>query len=181
MNIISDVTLYNSRPSEKRSDIEEKTYDYLESCNINFQRIDHKPADTIELCHEIEKYLNAKICKNLFLRNSAKTQFYLLLMDGNKPFVSKEVSKKLQSTRLSFATPDELYKYLGIKPGSVSVLSLINDTDCKIKLAADKDLMKEEYFCCHPCMNTSTLKFRTTDIFDIFIPSTKHDVILTDI
>ncbi len=181
MNIVTDSKIYNSRPEEKRTPAEECAYDFLAENSISFSRIDHLPADTIESCHEIEKYLGADICKNLFLRNSAKTQFYLLLMCGDKTFVSKDVSKKLCSSRLSFASAEDMEHYLGLKPGSVSILGIINDTENKVKIAVDKDLLSLEFFCCHPCKNTSTLKFRTDDIFNRFIPLTGHEFIITDV
>lgn len=181
MHIVTDNRIYNSRPDEIRTEAEEKTYRYLSEKNISFSRIDHLPADTIESCHEIEKYLNADICKNLFLRNSAKTQFWLLLMCGDKTFVSKDISKKLNSTRLSFATSDEMEQYLGLTPGSASILGIINDNEKKVKIAVDKDLLDKNYFCCHPCKNTSTLKFKTEDIFDFFIPSTEHEYYIIEV
>ncbi len=181
MSVITDQTVYDSRPVEKRSEIEELTYDFLEKNNIVFKRIDHNPADTIAACHDIEKCLDAEICKNLFLKNSAKTQYYLLLMDGNKKFDSKVISHQIGSTRLSFAPEEDMVSYLGIHPGSVSVMGLINDTDNKVKLIIDSSLLEKEYFCCHPCKNTSTLKFRTEDIINSFLIATKHDYILVHI
>lgn len=181
MNIVVNSKIYNTRPDEKRTHVEETTYDFLNSHDIEFSRIDHLPADTIEACHEIEKYLDAHICKNLFLRNSAKTQFYLLLMCGDKTFVSKEISKKLSSTRLSFASPEDMEHYLGLAPGSVSILGIINDKENAIKIAVDSDLTEMEFFCCHPCKNTSTLKFRTEDIFDTFIPAAGHEYTVIDV
>ncbi len=181
MNIVTDSKIYYSRPEEKRTQAEEITYDFLTENSISFSRIDHLPANTIESCHEIEKYLGADICKNLFLRNSAKTQFWLLLMSGDKTFVSKDISKKLDSTRLSFASAEDMQCYLGLTPGSVSILGIINDTENKVKIAVDKDLLSQEFFCCHPCKNTSTLKFRTEDIFNHFIPLTGHNFVLTEV
>ena len=181
MNIVVNSKIYNTRPDDKRTPVEEITYNFLDSHDIGYSRIDHLPADTIEACHEIEKYLDAQICKNLFLRNSAKTQFYLLLMCGDKTFVSKDISKKLSSTRLSFATPEDMEHYLGLTPGSVSILGIINDKDNSVKIAVDKDLTEMEFFCCHPCKNTSTLKLRTEDIFDIFIPVAGHEYTVIDV
>lgn len=175
MSVITNQTVYDHRPLETRSEIEELTYSFLEKHNIVFKRIDHNPADTIADCHDIEKFIDAEICKNLFLKNSAKTQFYLLLMDGNKKFDSKAISRQIGSTRLSFACEEDMISYLGIHPGSVSVMGLINDTDNEVRLIIDSSLLEKEYFCCHPCKNTSTLKFRTEDIINNFLSATKHD------
>ena len=175
MNIIKNTTIYSSRPNEKRSEIEEKTYDFLEKNNISFQRIDHEPANTIADCHNIEEFLGAEICKNLFLKNSAKTQFYLLLMNGDTKFDSKIISRQIGSTRLSFASEEDMISMLGIHPGSVSILGLINDEANAVKLLIDSKLLENKYFCCHPCKNTSTLKFFTDDILNSFLSATKHD------
>ena len=174
MSIVKCSSLFSSRPEEKRSDIEEKTYDFLEKNSIDFLRIDHESAETIELCHDIENHLGANICKNLFLKNSAKTQFCLLLMNGNTKFDSKVVSHQIGSSRLSFASEADMFEKLSVSPGSVSIMCLINDVKHDIKLLIDSSLLQEEYFCCHPCKNTSTLKFRTEDIISKFLPTTGH-------
>ena len=181
MSVITDTTVYDSKPADKRSEVEESTYDFLEKNNIVFQRIDHNSADTIADCQDIEKFIGAEICKNLFLKNSAKTQYYLLLMDGNKKFDSKIISHQIGSTRLSFASPEDMIEYLGIQPGSVSIMGLINDPENNVRLIIDSSLLKKEYFCCHPCKNTSTLKFKTEDILNNFLPATKHDYIVVHI
>lgn len=175
MSVITDPTIYTSRPIDIRSEIEEVTYNFLEKHNIEFSRIDHEPANTIADCHDIENCLKADICKNLFLKNSAKTQFYLLLMDGNKKFNSKLISHQIGSTRLSFACEEDMISKLGIYPGSVSVMGLINDETNSVKLLIDSCLLEKEFFCCHPCKNTSTLKFFTKDIINNFLSATKHN------
>ncbi len=169
------------RPENKRSESEEKTYDFLEKNNIEFYRVDHEETKTIEECHKIEEILNAEICKNLFLQNSAKTSYYLLLMPGEKRFVSKEVSKKLSSSRLSFAPDDKLYEFLKIEPGSVSIMGLIHDKSNNVNLVIDSALLDKPYFCCHPCKNTSTLKFSTDDIINKFISATGHHYTVIDV
>ena len=175
MNLIKDTTIYSSAPIESRSEVEDKTYTFLREYNIPFSRVDHDEANTIADCREIEKVLGAEICKNLFLKNSAKTQYYLLLMDGNAKFDSKVIARQIDSTRLSFADADDMVSMLGIHPGSVSVMGLINDTSDSVSLLIDSSLTEKEYFCCHPCKNTSTLKFLTNDILNRFIPATKHN------
>ncbi len=172
LTILSDVL--DGRPQETKTCVEEKVYQFLENAGISFQHINHTNADTIDDCHIIENYIGAKICKNLFLKNSAETQYYLLLMDGDTKFDSKIVSHQINSTRLSFSSPENMLKYLGVEPGSASVMGLINDVNSYIHLLVDSKLLAEEFFCCHPCINTSTLKFRTVDIFDKFVPMTNH-------
>ena len=167
--------LNNGRPEATKSEIEEKVYSFLNDIGVGFQSIEHSPAETIQICHEIEKKLDAGICKNLFLKNSAQTQYYLLLLDGDTKFESKIIAGQINSTRLSFASSEKLYEYLGLEAGSVSVLGLLNDKASQAKLLIEDKLLDEEYFCCHPCRNTTTLKFKTSDIINCVIPAMGYD------
>ncbi len=173
VSIFSDV-IYG-RPESEKSATEEKIYSFLSENYFSFYHIEHSPADTIEDCHEIEKYLDAVICKNLFLRNSAETKYFLLLMSPDAKFDSKVISKQVQSSRLSFASADKMIDILGVEPGSASIMCLINDNASDVTLLIDAQLLNNEYFCCHPCKNTSTLKFKTKDIIERFISITGHN------
>lgn len=154
-----DTTLYSGRPTETSTRLprEVACYDLLDALDIDYQRVDHDVAGTIELCEEIEGYLGTKICKNLMLCNRQKTDFYLLLMEGEKPFRTKDLSKQLGTSRLSFAPPEEMERYLGVTPGSATILSLMNDTEHKVTLVLDQSVAEAERLGCHPCINTSTL------------------------
>ena len=171
--------LQKGRPenTDGRLDKEIRVYDFLDKLGIQYQRIDHEAAMTMEACEEIDRALgdNTTICKNLFLCNRQETDFYLLLMPGDKPFKTKDLSAQIHSARLSFAKPEYMEKYLDITPGSVSVLGLMNDSDKKVQLLIDEDVMKEPYFGCHPCINTSSLKFTTEDLMQKIIPALEHE------
>ena len=171
--------LQKGRPenTDGRLDKEIRVYDFLDKLGIQYQRIDHEAAMTMEACEEIDRALgdNTTICKNLFLCNRQETDFYLLLMPGDKPFKTKDLSAQIHSARLSFAKPEYMEKYLDITPGSVSVLGLMNDSEKKVKLLIDEDVMKEPYFGCHPCINTSSLKFTTEDLMQKIIPALEHE------
>ena len=171
--------LQKGRPenTDGRLDKEIRVYDFLDKLGIQYQRIDHEAAMTMEACEEIDRALgdNTTICKNLFLCNRQETDFYLLLMPGDKPFKTKDLSAQIHSARLSFATPEYMEKYLDITPGSVSVLGLMNDSEKKVQLLIDEDVMKEPYFGCHPCINTSSLKFTTEDLMQKIIPALEHE------
>ena len=166
-----DRTLYRGRPAERRIDKEERCYDLLDRLGVEYFRVDHEHADTIEACEEVEELLGCRICKNLFLTNRQQTAFYLLIMPGEKPFKTKLLSKQIGSARLSFASPGHMEKYLDITPGSVSVLGLMNDSERAVRLLVDRDLLREENFGCHPCINTTSLRFKTTDLFDTILPA----------
>lgn len=168
--------LYKGRPQniEGRLDREVRVYDLLDSLGIEYLRTDHSHADTMEACNEIDKVLDVLICKNLFLCNRQKTKFYLLMMPGDKPFKTKELSSQINSARLSFASSEAMEEYLDILPGSVSVMGLMNDKKNAVNLLVDEDVLKGEYVGCHPCVNTSSLKIKTTDVFDKFLKAVGH-------
>ena len=171
--------LQKGRPenTDNRLDKEIRVYDFLDKLGVQYQRIDHEAAMTMEACGEIDRALgdNTTICKNLFLCNRQETDFYLLLMPGDKPFKTKDLSAQIHSARLSFAKPEYMEKYLDTTPGSVSVLGLMNDSEKKVQLLIDEDVMKEPYFGCHPCINTSSLKFTTEDLMQKIIPALEHE------
>lgn len=165
--------LENGIPADISDRLEKEisVYLFLESLGINFERVDHAPAMTMEICAEIDKVLGATICKNLFLCNRQQTDFYLLMMPDDKPFKTKNLSQQIGSARLSFAGAEHMESLLNITPGSVSVLGLMNDTENKITLLIDEDVLKDEFFGCHPCINTSSLKIKTADLLNKIIPA----------
>ncbi len=172
--------LKNGRPEDMsgRLDKEIRCYDFLDKLNVEYQRVDHEAADTMEICEEIDKALGAVICKNLFLCNRQETVFYLLMIPADKVFKTKDISAQIGSSRLSFANADHMMKYLDITPGSVSVLGLMNDTENAVTLLIDEDVLKDEYFGCHPCINTSSLKIKTDDLMQKIVPALNHNHII---
>lgn len=173
--------LVEGRPRDKRIDKEERVYDLLDQLDIEYQRIDHEEANTMEVCLEIEKNLKSTICKNLFLVNSNKSQYYLLMLKGNKKFKTKVISKQINSSRLSFGSNEKMLEYIDITPGSVSLLGLMNDYDFKVQLLMDKDLLQDEYLGCHPCINTSSLRIKMKDVFEKIIPALHHEPIFVEV
>lgn len=182
-NPIKDRTVYMGRPADctDRLPKEVAVYDVLDDLGIPFTRMDHDAIYTIEGCHEVDALLGITLCKNLFLCNSQKTKFYLLMMPGDKRFVTKEFCKQISSPRLSFAPEEFMEKYLNITPGSVSILGLMNDKDNQVQLVIDKDVLDEEYLGCHPCINTSSLRLPMQDLLDKFLPHVKHGYIEVDL
>ncbi|MCR5777798.1 MAG: prolyl-tRNA synthetase associated domain-containing protein [Lachnospiraceae bacterium] len=171
--------LYNGRPdnTDGRLQREIRTYDFLDALGIEYQRTDHEPANNMAACNEIDAVLGVLICKNLFLCNRQKTNFYLLMMSGDKKFKTKELSSQINSARLSFAEPEDMLKYLDIEPGAVSVMGLMNDKDHVVQLLIDEDVLQGEELGCHPCVCTSSLKMKTADVIEKFIPATGHGYI----
>ncbi len=172
-----DPTLYTGRPANVSGRLprEIRTYDLLDQLGISYVRLDHTAAYTIEDCHGIDQKLGIEICKNLFLCNAQNTAFYLLMMLGTKKFRTAVLSKEIGSARLSFASSDYMEEYLDITPGSVSILGLMNDKDLHVRLLIDEDVINgHEYIGCHPCVNTSSLRIRTKDILEKFLPYIRH-------
>ena len=171
--------LYKGRPADLsgREDREIRVYDFLDQLEIEYIRTDHEKTDTMEACNEIDKVLDVLICKNLFLCNRQKTNFYLLMMPGDKPFKTKELSSQIGSARLSFASAEDMEKYLDIHPGAVSVMGLMNDHDNAVQLLVDQDVLKGEFMGCHPCVNTSSMKLKTEDVFTTFLEAVHHKAI----
>ena len=156
-------------------------YDLLDELHIPYERVDHEEASSIEDCQNVDKLLGIQICKNLFLCNSQKTAFYLLLMPGEKKFLTKDLSKQIGSARLSFAGAEYIERFLNITPGSVSIMGLMNDREHQVKLLIDRDVLKDEYLGCHPCINTSSLKLKTADVLEKFLPYTGHDYTVVEL
>lgn len=173
---LNKMELLNGRPDNTSGRLEKeiRTYDYLDNLGIEYQRVDHEPAETMEACKAVDEVLGIEMCKNLMLCNKQKTNFYMLLMPADKKFKTKELSSQINSARLSFAGGEEMEKYLDIVPGSLSVMGLMNDHNNDVRLLIDEDTLNAEYIGCHPCVNTSSLKIKMDDIVNTYLPATGH-------
>jgi len=169
--------LHNGRPADlaRRLPKEQRVYELLDHLGIEYQRVDHEAAMTMEACIAVDEALGATMCKNLLLCNRQCTDFYLLLMPGDKPFKTSVLSKQIGSSRLSFADGSYMEEYLDITPGSLSVLGLMNDRDHRVKLLIDGDVLGGTYIGVHPCINTSSLRIRTSDLMEKLIPELGHE------
>ena len=174
--------LKQGRPEKEEGRLakELRVYDYLDRLGIDYVRIDLAPADGDDpaLLSKIEETLGAKICNNLFLANRQRTQFCLMMIPRNKRFKSSDISKQAGRSRLHFAEPEYMEEMIDCTPGSASVLGLINDPDCRVQLLVDEDILRAEYVGCHPCINTSSLRIRTSDLFETFLNAAGHDYIV---
>ena len=176
-----DPVLYTGRPSEKREANEERCYELLDRLGVHYVRVDHEAADNIPDCELVEGLLGCGICKNLFLTNRQQTDFYLLIMPGEKPFKTKLLSKQIGTARLSFGSPADMERLLDLQPGSVSVLGLMNDREGRVQLVVDRELLQAEDFGCHPCRNTSSLRFSTRALFDTVLPAMGHAPVFVEL
>ena len=175
-----DPTVYTDRPSDDRIPQELAIYDQLDKLGISYTRVDHDHADTMEDCRQIEATLGGKICKNLFLCNRQQTEFYLLMMPGEKPFKTKYLSAQLGCARLSFADENHMRDYLSTIPGSVSALELLFDTQNKVHLVIDRALLTDETISGHPGISTSTLNLKREDLLR-YVESVGHPPIYVDL
>ena len=171
--------LQKGRPADTAGRLEKeiRTYDLLDRLGVEYERIDHEPAMTMEDCKEVDQLLEAVICKNLFLCNRQKTAFYLLMIPDTKVFHTKDLSAQIGSARLSFAKPEYMEEFLDITPGSVSVMGLMNDKEHRVQLLIDEDVLDVEYIGCHPCINTSSIRFKVKDLIEKVIPAMGHDFV----
>lgn len=169
--------LEKGRPADgQRPDREMRCYDLLDALGVEYDRVDHAPAETMEVCSQIDEVLNALICKNLFLCNRQRTDFYLLMIPGDKVFKTKELSHQIGSSRLSFAGAEDMLRLLDVMPGSVSVLGLMNDRENRVRLLVDEDVLSNEFVGCHPCRNTSSLRLKTSDLTGRVLPAMHHEM-----
>lgn len=175
--------LTKGRPADAtaRAPREQRCYDFLDALGIAYERVDHAPADTMELCAAIDEVLQAMICKNLFLCNRQQTQFYLLLIPEDKTFKTKDISHQLNVARLSFGSAEKMGELLDVHPGSVSILALMNDTDNRVQLLIDREVTGRAFFGCHPCENTSSLRLQTDDLTQKIIPALHHTPIFVEL
>lgn len=169
--------IVKGRPKEagNRLPREMRTYDFLDQLELEYIRADHEPAYTMEACNDIDQALQVRMCKNLFLCNRQKTNYYLLMMPGEKKFKTKELSAQINSARLSFADGEDMVKYLDIEPGALSIMGLMNDHEHMVQLLIDEEVMKEEYLGCHPCVCTSSIKVKMKEMIEKFLSQTGHE------
>ncbi len=174
--------IQKGRPADTkgRQQREIAVYDFLDRLGIEYERTDHAPVDTMEACNEIDAVLGTLICKNLFLCNRQKTDFYLLMMPGDKPFRTKDLTHQIGCARLSFADASYMEEFLHIKPGAVSLMGLIHDTENRVQLLIDRPVIECDTLGCHPCVSTSSLKLRTADVLQRFLPAVHHEPIIVD-
>jgi Ala-tRNA(Pro) deacylase len=172
--------LFEGRPNDNTDRLpkEIRTYDFLDRLKIKYWRVDHEAAMTMEDCEKADAAMGTRMCKNLFLCNRQQTDFYLLMIPGDKAFKTKDISAQIESSRLSFGSAEHMEALLDITPGSLSVLGLINDKECRVQLLIDEDVLCDEYIGCHPCINTASLKIKTSDLLEKIIPETAHTPII---
>ena len=173
--------IFTTAPQQASCEAAARAFALLDELCIPYSRVEHECADTMEDCAAISDVLGTRICKNLVLCNRQKTDFYLLTMPEDKPFLTKDLSHQIGSSRLSFAPGDMMEELIGCTPGSASILGLMNDTQHRVRLIMDRDTYEAEWFGCHPCKNDGSLKCKTSDLLHKFLPYTGHEVTVVEL
>ena len=172
---------HTARPEGELPPQESAAFDLLDTLGIDYDRVSHDAAFNMELCADVSAVLGVSVCKNLFLCNRQKTSFYLLCMPPDKPFHTKDLSAQIGSARLSFAPEEKLWELLHCTPGSATILGLANDTDHQVRLLMERGVYEAPFLSCHPCICTSSLKLKMSDVLTKLLPHTGHEVTVVDL
>lgn len=144
----------------------------LSSLHISFEALEHEPLLTMQDGLEIEKKLHIEPCKNLLLVNRQQ-EFFLLMVAGDKRVKVNNLAKEINSSHLSFASDTDLKRLLDVTTGAVSPLDLVSDTEHKVKVLIDNELLSYEFIGCHPGVNTMTVKLKVQDLIEVFFKALK--------
>lgn len=159
---------------------QQQVYDYLERLGIEFDYYEHPEAPTIEIASQFYRGEGTVLCKNLFFRNHKGNKHYLVIMDARHSMDIHDIEHQLHQGKLSFASPERMMRYLGVKPGSVSLFTLVNDTNHEVILFVDKKLMDAPKVSFHPNDNTASLVISNSDMLK-FIKSTGNQYEILDL
>ena len=143
---------------------QQQVYDYLASCGITFADYEYQDAPTMEIASQFYRGEGTMLCKNLFFRNHKGNKHYLVIMDSRHNMDIHDIEHKLHQGKLSFASPERMMKYLGVRPGSVSLFTLVNDVNHEVILFVDNQLLQAEKVSFHPNDNTASLVISKDDM-----------------
>lgn len=155
-------------------EIEQQIYKKLEELGVSYDVYHHEPIGTIAAAEDLDQETDIEMCKNLFLSTKHKSEYYLLFMMGHKKFRTGPVSREVGVPRMTFGDDEAMWDFLSIRPGSVSPLGLLYDTEKRVQLLIDSDVMKMERVTLHPCVNTSTVVVSLMDLLEKVLPACEH-------
>ncbi len=168
-------------PYHFQTPLQEKVYEAFKKLQIPFRRVDTDEAVTMKDCVAIDEKLDMKMVKTLFLCNRQQTEFYLFITVGCKPFCSKDFSHALGVSRVSFAPAEQMESMLGTRIGAVTIFSSLLDTENRVKIVFDKEVLAEEWYSCSDGTTTGYMKVRTEDICRKFLPFTNHELFVIEV
>lgn len=172
MFYVSDIK--NTAPESYQTRLQQMVYQTLVKLHIPFERVHTDEAITMEDCTQIDATLKMKMVKTLFLCNRQKTNYYLFITCGTKPFRSKDFSNALGVPRVSFAPVDKMEELLQTKVGAATVFSALLDKNQQVQIVFDKDVLAEEWYGCSDGTTTGYMKVRTAQILHEFLTFAGH-------
>mgnify|MGYP005938874847 FL=1 len=149
----------------------QEVYDFLTSRGIEYEVTEHGAVFNMEEMSHVELPHQEADAKNLFVRDDKKRNYYLITVRGDKRVDLKNFREEHGTRPLSFASENELMNLLGLIPGAVTPLGILNDSEKKVKFFLDEELVNDGLIGVHPNDNTATVWLKTTDLIDII---TKH-------
>ena len=167
--------IITAAPAVFVNDTQRKVYAALERLGIPFARIDNDPAVTMEDCAAVDAALGVPTVKTLLLCNRQQTMFYLYVMPGDKPFVTKDFGAALQISRVSFAPAEMLHEFLGTEVGATTPLSLVADPEHRVRLVIDRAAVAPESIGCPDGTTTCYMRLATADLLEKYLPATGHE------
>jgi len=161
-------------PSVYKNDVQQMAYAALNKLGIPFERVDTDPAISMEDCSQIDKKLDMKTVKTLFLCNRQQTAFFLFITRADKPFITKDFSSALEVPRVSFASEELLLRKLGVKIGAATIFGILLDKEHEVQVIFDKEVLGEKWYGCSDGTTTGYMKVETAKIFHAFLEFTGH-------
>ncbi|GLQ23805.1 DNA-binding protein [Algimonas ampicilliniresistens] len=158
---------------------EPQLYALLDQLGIAHQTEEHEAVFTVEESRDIKARLPGGHSKNLFLKDKAG-QFVLISALADTPIKLNRLHAHLGMKRLSFGREEALFDHLGVRPGSVTVFSVMNDTNAQVRLVLDAALFEQEFVWFHPLRNTASTRVRADDLI-AFAKATEHDPLILDL
>ena len=155
-------------------------YRFLDEQDIAYRRVDHPPVYTCREAEEKVPPLPGMHTKNLFVRDRRGKRHFLVTVGYDKQIDLKALGGALEAGKLGMASPGRLAKYLGVEPGSVTLLGVVNDRDGAVEVVVDEAVWAAEALLCHPLVNTATLSIARSDV-ERFMQATGHAVRVVDV
>ena len=162
--------VYETAPTEFKTELQRLVYGKFAELGIPFTRVDNDPAVTMEACEAIDAALQVKVCKTLFLCNRQQTMFYLYVMPGDKPFVTKEFGAALGISRVSFAPEQFLLPKLGTVIGATTVFSAWQESAKDVRVVIDNEVLKDEWYGGTDGTTTCYLRIAMKDFTEKILP-----------
>ena len=174
-----ELIVKQGRPEDfdKRPEKEQRVYEFLDELGIDYLYLDHQEEFSMGDAADADEAIGVVGAKNVFLRDKKRRNYFLILVNGTKRIDLKPISELTGIKKLTFCHEDDLDEVLGLTPGAVTPLGLLNDPEGRVQLIIDESLQDEELFAMHPCVNTVTIRMSNQDFMNTVIPAMGHEPI----